>query len=47
MTEKYEYCSTITRTFVQDCSPEIGELPDLEKNFLSLFWLNRHWSVHV
>ena len=47
MTEKYEYCSTVPRIFVHDCSSEIGELPDLEKNFLSRFLLIRHWLVHV
>ena len=29
MTEKYEYCSTVPRTFVQDCSYGLVKLTDL------------------
>ena len=33
MTEKYEYCSTVPRTFVQDCSNEIRAGAGREKQY--------------
>ena len=39
MTEKYEYCSIVPRTFVQDCGYELGQsLPDLSP-FQKVKWL--------
>ena len=41
MTEKYEYCSTVLRTFVQDCSyfqMAAIKLPSQENCFLQMKW---------